>query len=200
MSLRRLVRVGALVLAIGLIYGGLDLAGAVPPATHNDVTVDNTAGNAVPVQQQGTASVAVQGTATVHVDNVPATQAVTVAVPASAFNAQEDWNGCGCGGTGDALFRDAAGTRYAISSVTLASTGADNTVIRLWVSPDNDVVGCAYGRGELLVTLAAPGHGTASISLPQPILSTATAGRVCLNWGSSGPGGGSVDVVGYKLP
>jgi hypothetical protein len=52
---------GLIVLALGLLYGGLDLAGATGPPSivTGQVTVANTATNPVPVQQQGTATVSV---------------------------------------------------------------------------------------------------------------------------------------------
>jgi hypothetical protein len=77
-----MTRLGVLVLALGLIYGGLDIAGAAPggpgpPA--QTVVVDNTATNPVPVQQQGTATVTFANSAikTSAADN-PAFQPVVV--------------------------------------------------------------------------------------------------------------------------
>jgi hypothetical protein len=60
MNNRLVIRLGVLVLALGLVYGGLDLAGAAPGANGpppQTVIVGNTATQPVPVQQQGTASV-----------------------------------------------------------------------------------------------------------------------------------------------
>ena len=101
MSKRTLVRLLLLCVVFGLVYGGLNLAGAVPPATKNNVTVDNTAANPVPVQQQGTATVSVanttvpvheQGTANVDVTND--TLAVTQ-VPINGGGGSTDLSGGG---------------------------------------------------------------------------------------------------------
>ena len=53
------IRGGLLVLALGLVYGGLDFAGAAPtpPGLNQTVTVANSVATPVPVQQQGTATV-----------------------------------------------------------------------------------------------------------------------------------------------
>jgi hypothetical protein len=70
MAKRMIIRGGLLVLVLGLVYGGLDLAGAAPnvigPPTQT-VTVANTAADPVPVQQQGTATVNVTNTTAVPV-------------------------------------------------------------------------------------------------------------------------------------
>jgi hypothetical protein len=78
MNVRWLARLGGVALALGLIYGGFDLAGATgPPSTITGiVTVGNDTSNPVPVQQQGTA--------TVNVNNTPLPVTGTVKIdPAS---------------------------------------------------------------------------------------------------------------------
>jgi hypothetical protein len=60
MNKRLVIRLGVLVVALGLVYGGLDLAGAAPSGNGpppQAVIVGNTAAQPVPVQQQGTATV-----------------------------------------------------------------------------------------------------------------------------------------------
>jgi hypothetical protein len=75
MNVGWLARLGGVALALGLIYGGLDLAGATGPPSNvtGIVTVGNGASNPVPVQQQGTATVNVSNssvpvTGTVKID------------------------------------------------------------------------------------------------------------------------------------
>jgi hypothetical protein len=76
MNRRLISRLGVLVLALGLVCGGLDLAGAAPGANGppaQTVTVGNTADAPVPVQQQGAAIVNVSNpslpvTGTVKID------------------------------------------------------------------------------------------------------------------------------------
>jgi hypothetical protein len=55
MAQRTLIRIGGLVLVIGLLYGGLGVADATPPT--QDVVVTNTPTSPVPVQEQGTVTV-----------------------------------------------------------------------------------------------------------------------------------------------
>jgi hypothetical protein len=101
MSRRVLTTLGLGVLVLGLIYGGLDIAGAaVPGGISGTVTVDNTPTNPVPVQQQGTATVSVgnaannpvpvqqQGTATVSVSNTSLPVTGTVKIDPTANTVQ----------------------------------------------------------------------------------------------------------------
>jgi hypothetical protein len=86
MAKRTLTRLGVLVLGLGLLYGGLNVAGASGPAqvVTGTVTVGNPTTKPVPVQEQGTPTVSIanttvpvheQGTANVNVTN--STLAVT---------------------------------------------------------------------------------------------------------------------------
>jgi hypothetical protein len=99
MNVGWLARLGGVALALGLIYGGFDLAGATGPPSNvtGIVTVGNDASNPVPVQQQGTATVNVnntplpvqqQGTATVNVSNTPLPVTGTVKIDPTANTVQ----------------------------------------------------------------------------------------------------------------
>ena len=82
------IRGGLLVLAFGLTYGGLDLAGAAPGGTPGPpaqtVTVGNGVADPVPVQQQGAATVTVSNTVRTAAADNPAFQAVNTSVHLSA--------------------------------------------------------------------------------------------------------------------
>jgi hypothetical protein len=111
MAKRTLTRLGVLVLALGLLYGGLNVAGATgPPGLITGVvTVGNTPSNPVPVQQQGTATVT--GTVKTSAADNPAFQPVA--------------KDCDHGGTGSAncdLYTVPSGKELV---VTLVSMGAN---------------------------------------------------------------------------
>jgi hypothetical protein len=158
--------------------------GSAVAAQVTSVFVNNDTAHPVPVHEQGTA--------TVHVNNFPAT--VQISQPANTFVAHNGWSGV------IAAFQvpagpDPAGTRYAISSVTLASTGSDNSTVILSTGHANGP-GCVFDNEQTLLTLAAPAHDSASASFPQPMVSDATSDAVCLE--VTGGGSGDVTVVGYK--
>jgi hypothetical protein len=149
-----MTRLGFLVLALGLVYGGLDIAGAAPGAPTppaQTVTVGNTANSPVPVQQQGTATVPIsnaavptheQGTANVDVTNssLPVTQS-----PISG-------GGGAIGGTTGAII-DAGGSQTA-SAISITMTNGVNVVEFLDGPTDvGQFIGPGNG-GNLSYTLA----------------------------------------------
>jgi hypothetical protein len=199
--MKRRAVIGALLLVgLGVVLGTTVFRTDIAQATGlaQSVTVNNTTSNPVPVREQNldgsNIRVHEEGTATVHVDNLPATQAVSISPPANAFSFSRSWSGVVLGGT-DLSDNDPAGTRYAISSVTLASTSTDDSTVTLFADPWSG--GCPTGAGQALVTVAAPAHGTASASLPQPFISGPTSGSVCLDITYTGTA--SLAVVGYKI-
>lgn len=57
---KTIVTLAVLVPVLGLVYGGLNIAGAAQPAASSNVTIDNTAANPVPVEEQSTVNVKVR--------------------------------------------------------------------------------------------------------------------------------------------
>jgi hypothetical protein len=142
-----------------------------------------------------------QGTAAVHVNNLPATQAVTISGPANSFSYSVSL-GAATEGFG-VLRQDSAGARYAISGVTLAAPDDTPASFTLIAEPQqNGTCQEPGGTGEKLITLVAPAHDTASASLPQPFVSD-SSGAVCLDYlVGLGLNNGELDasVVGYVIP
>jgi hypothetical protein len=135
MSKRTFVtRLVLLVIVGGLIYGGIDLAGAASPpnVVTGSVTVANTPSNPVPVQQQGTATVSVNNasipiTGTVKID--PSTVVHTSDANIPAFQPVEKSSGTAGGGDLDAdLYTVPAGKELVVDEITALMTVPTDTV------------------------------------------------------------------------
>jgi hypothetical protein len=152
-----------------------------------NVFVTNDSSHPVPVHEQGTA--------TVHVNNLPATQAVSITQPASSFSRSFDISDAGPSAAG-IRGPDGAGTRYAISSLTVTAPGDSTETATLTADPVVD--GFCQLTGQNVLEVSAPAHETSSVSLPQPLISNATGGGVCLDIQFSGAEFAA--VTGYTLP
>jgi hypothetical protein len=204
--MRRSVVAAILVLLAGTVLGGTVFRApigyaATAPSSLLNVFVTNDPMHPVPVREQnldtnGNIKVHEQGTAAVHVDNLPATQAVTVSRPATAFSFSTAHSAVGLGFAG-IRGPDPAGTQYAISGLTLAATGDGAATLTLYADPFSG--GCLIGAGQELVTVATPAQDTASAPLLQPFVSKSTSGNVCLDYEWTG-GPLHVAVVGYTIP
>jgi hypothetical protein len=184
-----------LLLVLSFVLGATvfreQVANAARAAGALNVFVGNDDAHPVPVHEQGTAAV--------HVDNFPPSQAVTVAIPATAFNATRDFPSAGFLNFGETGVKAPAGSRLAINSLVLTSTGAAATTLTLQAEGrDSDGSCLALGaERQKLLTLAAPADDTAAVSLPQPFVDEPAGPQgSCLGFEWSG-GPGSVSVVGF---
>jgi hypothetical protein len=157
MTKRTLIRLSMGVLGFGLLYGGLDVAGAAPGGQQpSTVIVGNTSTDPVPVQQQGTATVSIsnaavpvheQGTANVNVANN------SLSVTQAAITGG---GGAIGGATGGVI--DAGGSQTA-SAISITMTIGVNVVEFLDGSSD---VGQFIGPGN-------GGNASYTLALTRPI-------------------------------
>jgi hypothetical protein len=121
MSKKVLTRMFFLVLVGGLIYGGVDLAGAAGPPSivTGTVTVANTPSSPVPVQQEGTATVNVSntslpvtGTVTTKSGDNPAFQPISADCGIDAVEGVAECN----------IYEVPAGKELVVTSVSVKAT------------------------------------------------------------------------------
>src|SRR5215472_5016389 len=146
----KLVWFGLFVLAVGLTYGGLNIAGAaVPGGVSGDVTVENTPTNPVPVS----GAVTVADTPSVKID--PTGNSVSVAPPSPITGGGEATE-LGSDGTHNAT---ESGFNVTASAIDVHMS-SNVSVIR--ITDNGHAVFADFGPGEF-------GNATVQLALTRPI-------------------------------
>jgi hypothetical protein len=126
---RTLIGAGVVAVGLGVLYGGLDLAGAAPLAAPTPmVIVSNTSTNPVPVQQQGAATVNVNNT------SLPVSGTVkTSALDNPAFHpisaTEGSTLGDGQGSTAVVVYTVPSGKEFVITGISAEIQTASSQVV-----------------------------------------------------------------------